>query len=220
MTIFDAISDNNWDAFQICLKETGVLGQKDAGYQASPLWSACCTGRCKMIEALLDRGADTAARDRDGETCLHALMRCSAASRDELVDAIHMLVKAGADPNVADKAGLTAYDYIGKNHNEHRFELTDALSGVHDPLQVVFNRKAGPMNLKEVYLFDLRERVTYAMMPGSNTVAAICRDSFASIGDTPVLREAFAEHQKRGGTLSEADVIPPSPFGTSFFNRK
>ncbi len=226
MSIFQAIINDNWNAFQDCLKDTRVLESRFGGresFLSTPLWQACYFGRWDMVRALLDVGADATTKDTREQTCLHAVLRCTLTEQDRLVETIQLLVAAGADPEAKDQDGLKAYDYIGKFNGDHTHYIADivgAFEGALDPVQVVFNRNAGAVKLKEVYMFDLRERITYALAPGTNAVTAICRDSFVSIGDTPALREAFAEHQKRGGALSEADIISPVQFGLSSFGRK
>ncbi len=65
------------------------------------LHEAARVGDLKKLEAFLDGGADINMQDEQGRTALH---RAIAAAQD---DVLFYLIAAGANPNVADKNGVT-----------------------------------------------------------------------------------------------------------------
>src|ERR1700738_3026682 len=71
----------------------------------------------EKIFLLLRRGADTAARDNDGETCLHLVLMLDADmekdnfrayQEDEFKDILMCMVTAGVDLSACDMCGKTA----------------------------------------------------------------------------------------------------------------
>jgi ankyrin repeat protein len=84
-----------------------------------------CTGDFDAIEniqiSLLEGGADTGARDKEGNTALHyAAKNDSKAGAKALSD---MLLEFGADSGVANNAGRTALDIAAENNNEELVKL-------------------------------------------------------------------------------------------------
>ena len=71
------------------------------------VFSACSK---TIIRAIIDRGADVNAANEDKVTALMI-----AAHKDN-IDAINMLLKAGADPNIADANGCTCLSYAFDRH--------------------------------------------------------------------------------------------------------
>jgi ankyrin repeat protein len=69
----------------------------------------------------LEAGADTAAKDRDGNTALHyAAMNDSGAAAKNIAE---LLLEFGADPNALNNKGKTALDIAAENKNEPLVKL-------------------------------------------------------------------------------------------------
>ena len=100
------------------------------------LWFACCSGQMEFVNILLGAGADPNIADKNGESCLHAAVygNCSAEAMQNIIDhgalvnavnkdgatalllacgsakseMVDVLLKAKADPNIADGDGDTS----------------------------------------------------------------------------------------------------------------
>ena len=74
----------------------------------APLHRRACRALPAPIAALLDAGADVAARDVQGRTPLHhvTLGHC----RGDVVRSVGLLIEAGADPDTLDDSGETVLD--------------------------------------------------------------------------------------------------------------
>jgi len=77
------------------------------GYLESPAWDA--KRQVKMIELLLDAGADMHAQDKNGATPLHRAVRTRCA------DAVRFLLDAGADATLQNKPGSTPFHLAVQN---------------------------------------------------------------------------------------------------------
>ena len=69
-------------------------------------------GHKEMVELLLDKGADTAAKDTAGMTMLHII------AMSDHIGLAELLIKEGADVNVRDKSDFTPLDYAQGNNKE------------------------------------------------------------------------------------------------------
>jgi ankyrin repeat protein len=86
---------------------TDTASDVDAGYYMSPLSWAAAFGHLKVVERLLEKGAN--ANERNllmKQYPLHCVVRPSAPARDQ-GEIIKALLKRGADVNVVDEQGLT-----------------------------------------------------------------------------------------------------------------
>jgi len=63
-----------------------------------------------MVAELLDHGAEVNAQDNQGETALHT------AALNAWIPGIEILIKHGAKPDIKNKAGFTAIDYVRSSH--------------------------------------------------------------------------------------------------------
>lgn len=204
--IFDFIKNNQFSQFTRYLEDGGDTEVRHPDHwQETPLFFAAMNGRLKMVEALLAKGANPLACDEDGETCLMAALRSTEHTR-RLVE---LFMDAGVDPHRkrnTSECGDAFYFLDNHYSGGYKSELNELLSGISkNPLMINFNRKAGHILMEEIYLFDIRERVTCAY--DNQKLQAMSREAFSSIAGSLALRDAYNEHVKRGGTLSETDVF-------------
>lgn len=80
------------------------VGKRDAGL--SSVMYAAQGGYCRVMELLIDAGADVNAQDEDGLTPLHF------AASSGCAEACRMLINAGADPDAIDDDGMTPFDHV------------------------------------------------------------------------------------------------------------
>lgn len=71
------------------------------------LHMAAAAHRCEIAQALIDKGADCYAKNRRGAQPLHYAADANAGNPDTQAATIACLIRAGADPNVTDKSGVT-----------------------------------------------------------------------------------------------------------------
>jgi ankyrin repeat protein len=74
-------------------------------------------GNVKLLQMLLDKGANPNARNKLGGT---ALMWTGTYGQEE---AARLLLKKGADPTLKDHNGITASGWAAKNHNDDVAQL-------------------------------------------------------------------------------------------------
>jgi uncharacterized protein len=79
------------------------LQAEDRGY--SPLMDAAQAGAAELVKLFLDHGASPDLKGKDGQTALVV-----SVGRND-VDVARFLVSGGADPDLADKLGLSARKY-------------------------------------------------------------------------------------------------------------
>jgi hypothetical protein len=88
-------------------RRSGPLHYAADGYINGTAWNA---GRqVRMIEVLLDAGAEIDAQDKNGATALHRAVRTRCAA------AVKCLLKRGADTRVRNKNGSVAFDLATRN---------------------------------------------------------------------------------------------------------
>ena len=105
IALMKACAIGHVDAIHVLLKTGADTNIVDTKGHTSLM---CAVGRdCskEVLQAIIDHGTDVNATDKDNET---ALMR-SCCKRH--VDAIHELLKAGSDTNIANKSGHTSLMY-------------------------------------------------------------------------------------------------------------
>ena len=114
----NAKDDNGATPLQVALNYRKLelideLLKKGADPNARDKWSnqtmlaVCCSlGLEKEAEKLVAAGADLTAKDNSGMTPLHIAVKNSYSSSD----IVRVMLKAGADPLIADNAGHTAFD--------------------------------------------------------------------------------------------------------------
>jgi uncharacterized protein len=93
------------------------LQSEDRGY--SPLMDAAHAGSADLVKLFLERGADANLLSKDGQTAL-----VIAVGRND-VEVARLLLRSGADPDQADKLGLSARKYAALFKNPSMLELFD-----------------------------------------------------------------------------------------------
>ncbi|KAK3395314.1 hypothetical protein B0H63DRAFT_492216 [Podospora didyma] len=81
------------------------VGPQPAAAPTSPLHMAALKGQTKIMDILLNKGADINALDSTGRSALHC------AVEGERMDAVTLLVERGADVNILDGKGLSALHF-------------------------------------------------------------------------------------------------------------
>ena len=95
----------------VCLASLAVASLAACGGGATPLHKAAHdTSNPSVIRALLEAGADPAARAEYGMTPLHV-----AAWSNSNPSVIRALIEAGADPAARDDDGKTPFYYVKNN---------------------------------------------------------------------------------------------------------
>ena len=87
--------------------------EQDLGRGRTPLLVASISGghiEPSTIRLLLQRGANVAARDHDGYTCLHLAFK-GYCTRERLEESLSLLVEAGADIHAVDKDNRSVSEY-------------------------------------------------------------------------------------------------------------
>ncbi len=97
------------------LLNAGARGQEGAGRHLSALMPAVWMHRCKVVQMLLDHGANTLARDEEGKQAIYYLDEAG----DDSVKIAELLISHGCDVNAVDDKGRTPLMsirlYGGKN---------------------------------------------------------------------------------------------------------
>jgi hypothetical protein len=168
------------------------------------LFAAALAGHADCVAFLLDAGADINERNSTGSTALMGALEQGKA------DCVEVLVTRGADKSLANNRGYTTDFYAtasGSDAVRAAYSLT-ASAKTPEAREIRSVHAVGDRLLEEIYSFDLKERVTYIRKGERGPVEAFTRESFESLLGSEGLREAFAEHARRGGGLREEDVAP------------
>jgi hypothetical protein len=100
-----AIRKEQLEIFNLLIEKNADVNliAKDRGNSA--LMDACVIGLKDYVAILLDRGAETEIKSKNGQTAL------MMAVGDNHLEIVKLLVKKKADPNVADALGMSAMKY-------------------------------------------------------------------------------------------------------------
>lgn len=225
--VFQTIEDNDFELFRGYLNQGVNINAISSTYgDMSLLNRAAWKGRDKFVKELIDRNARIDLNSNNGYTNLYYALR-----GDKPGAVTKMMIDAGANPYDTNPNGLDAFG-IYKNFacslaaKEALYNTTLKPGEKYNPeppkppedtsLSVIFNRSAGSHDIEEVYLFESKERITYYHKPGTKALECATREAFADITGHQALRQAFEEHQKRGGKMTEEDVFVSALPGLSF----
>ena len=108
-----------------CLKTVELLHMHKADFNqcydsVSPLMVAAAHRKKKVILSLLEKGANTELRDKEGRTVLHRA--CEKKERG-MIKIIHWLVQAGADVNALSSNGVTPTMFAAKKGNVETLKI-------------------------------------------------------------------------------------------------
>lgn len=222
-----AIDNNNYQSFLACLDAgVDIETRIPEHWNETILYHACQKLRIDMVQELLARGADPDMTDKDGEVCLYGTLRGFAENGEDPCSIIRMLINAGADVYKQTHDGKTVLSHLKamempENYKASREEIFEQLTQpIATESEITFNRRIGRHDIDEIYRFDLQERFTYVRRRGHSDIEAVCRESFAAIGDTPALREAFKKHAELGGTVTPESVLGAAQTGFLPFRYK
>lgn len=73
---------------------------------------------------------------------------------------------------------------------------------------VIFTQHMGDLVLEDAFNFASLERLTFVRKGPGGDVQSMTRESFNEVNNQRLLRQAFEEHVKRGGTTPENEVFP------------
>lgn len=198
-------------------------------FHAPALGYAAWSGAIEAMRDLIRRGADVNATSEDfGHTPLHW-----AIDNDKL-QAVRVLVEAGADLKARNENRMTPLQFALKRKraaiaalltNAERLETVKKAEEMvrnmrpatpaapapekkENPDIVIFSFKAGDRTLEEVFNFVSFEQISLTKRDADGTLEAQTRRNFADIDNDRLLRRAFEEHKRRGGTAAESEVFP------------
>lgn len=229
--VFAAIRDGDLALFRGYLDQGVDINALDAN--KSPLLHyALRNGKAAFVSELLSRNARIDLKSaNNGESCLHEALRCSDPR-----NIIRALLENGANPYVVDAMGRDAFGFVKVRAGNYIVQ-TSSVRAVLDTvfsrdaakfnpappsppadaaLTVIFNRVAGSHDMGEVYLFEIKERITYFHKPGTKALESALRQTFADIADQSGLREAYQAHLAQGGAMTEVDVFGGASFLSKF----
>lgn len=111
---FSAVERGDFNTVKELIENGANVDARDR-MMNTPLIRAASLGNAKMVELFLEHGADINAQNADGQTALIAAADYNRHLGNLDVDSyeatIKLLLDAGADVQVRDNTGRTAYDY-------------------------------------------------------------------------------------------------------------
>jgi len=106
-TVFDWVKESNIDMTSVNVTPENV-NLPDENGMVLIHW-ACDRGNVKILELLINKGADVNITDSDGQTPLHYASSCCHS------DIVKLLLDEKANPTLKDNDGLTAKDVATEN---------------------------------------------------------------------------------------------------------
>lgn len=185
--------------------------------------AAADKGHGRVVELLVQAGADVNAADKEGRT---PLMR---AALSDQVETLSILIKAGADPAAADRHGMHAYDHAVSRSKEKAKEYLSRYRNDKGRAPAV-QQQGAPMPVGDYdavmlndHSLEVREGETLTMTFNFWTQQMILRDisqpsppvvqNFAQVQRQEAIREAFDKLVALGGN-------PPDPSVTSMTKKQ
>lgn len=169
----------------------------------TPLSYAVSGGHRAVAGILLAAGASLAARDKSGRTPLDEALR----RKDPIMQ--QMLLRYAAGAGEKPQAAAKAPDSAPPESTAPAPAPVEAPAAAgENPDIVVFTSTAGSRTLEDIFNFAALERTTL-VSTNHGPVESTLRESFARLDGSPLLRAAFEEHRRRGGTARDVDVFGP-----------
>lgn len=186
--------------------------------------AAADKGHGRIVELLVQAGADVNAADKDGRT---PLMR---AALSDQVETLSILIKAGADPAKTDRHGMQAYDHAVSRSKDKAKEYlaryrSDKARHAALPQEGETSLPVGDYDAVRLndHSLEVREGDTLTMTFNFWTQQVILRDlsqpsppvvqNFAQVQRQEAIREAFDKLVALGGN-------PPDPSVTSMTKKQ
>lgn len=166
-------------------------------------------GNADTVKLLLERGAALDTPDEAGRTPLGNAVHFKRGEMITLI-AAHVLQREAAAREALRKLA-EGEDAARKQAAEQRAALErEAARRTQKEYAevVVFTQKIGDLVLEDAFNFASFERLTFVRKGPGGDVQSMARQSFQEMGNQQLLRRAFQEHVKRGGTAEECDVFP------------
>lgn len=129
----EAVSSKNIPIIKLLLDHGADLNVRDGSMKLrTPLCIAAGFFAEEIMQMLIDAGADVNKEDSTGITPLHYACRSGYPGN------IHILLKAGADPNITDTFGNTVLaDAIGKYGGEELYDFTNTYDMAVAPEEII-----------------------------------------------------------------------------------
>jgi ankyrin repeat protein len=125
-----AVSNNDLDMVRIMI-EGGANVQAKTGFDnGSALITAAQLGQVEIVRALIEAKADIDHPNARGWTALTTAVVAGTGGKDHLA-IVEALVKAGADGDIKDRAGLKAIDYARRRGYTDMVPILEKAAGRH-----------------------------------------------------------------------------------------
>ncbi len=226
-----AAENGKVDEIEMYLIQGAEINAKGSSWQLglTPVGSAAWMGHIRAVNFLIKKGANIEVRDGNG---LSPLMQAVSMGHPDCAEA---LLKAGAKLDVKDTKGRTAFDLATRNRNPQLVKIVarymqqakaaleakenpqmapvaEAITApppvTEDPQVVILRQQAGDRLLEDIFNFAALERVTFVRKEPGAPVETMMRENFADMSNTSLLEKAYAEHVRRGGARTAAEIFP------------
>lgn len=173
----------------------------------APLQRAAAQGHARIIELLVEAGADVNARDALGRTPL------MAAALGDHTEALESLLKAGADPTLLDQRNMQAFDHAAAARLNASKKILAPYRGVPAHTKAATAWEDGATRLND-HSLEIREGKSLSMVFNFWTQQVLIRDleraapvtvvNFSELQRQESVEEAFERLKALGGN-------PPAP---------
>ena len=107
-----AARKGNREVSRFLIAEGAQINSRADDRGTSALMDSVLRSHCELMADFIEAGADANIKSKDGQT---ALIVAIGSGKENIVEA---LLKAGADPNIADSLGVNAREYATLFHNQ------------------------------------------------------------------------------------------------------